>query len=230
MANTRLSVVLIVVTITGVAVTLLLQHQAQTKLAEENAALRQQLAQAQADNESLSNTTVEAKSAEPPTTAPSDELLRLRGEIGMLRQQTNELAQLQQQNQRLLRQVAELSQSTNRISAEDNYALQQKHVVDAMTTVLGAIKNYTANHNGQYPENLQELVASGVLSGANFAGNLKLEDFDFYKPDSKEQLGNNNILRARTMIQHPGGVFMTVSGGIDESGTVHTEIRNWTPK
>ena len=145
--GTRFNIVLPVVAVTTVVLILLLQHQAQTKLAEENATLRQQLAQAQAENETWSNISVEAKSTEAPTTAPSDELLRLRGEIGMLRQQTNELAELQQQNQRLLGQVAELAQSTTRISAEDNYALQQKHVVDAMTAVLGAIKDYATKNN-----------------------------------------------------------------------------------
>jgi hypothetical protein len=229
MANTSLKSGLAALAVAGVAITLLIQHQSQTKLAEENAALRQQLAQVQALNESLSNLVVQTKTPEAPPAAPSDELLRLRGELALLRQQTNELAQLQRQNQRLLSQAAEQSQSTNQISAEDRFVLQQTHVVDAMTAVLTAIKEYAAKH-GQYPDNLQELIASGVLTNSSFAGDLGLDDFEFSKSDATDQLGNRNILRARTLLQRPGGAFLMVSGGINGAGNVHTEIRNWNPQ
>lgn len=78
-----------------------------------------------------------------------DEMLRLRGEVGMLRQRTNELGRFRQENRRLLAQAAAQSESTNQVSAEGQFMLRQTHAVDAVTAVLTTIKNYATNHNGQ---------------------------------------------------------------------------------
>jgi len=78
--------------VAGAATTLVVQHQTQARLRSENEGLRQQL-------EQLSNTV--ANAPETPVTTNNSlpdaqfrELLRLRGEVGLLRRQTNELAQL----------------------------------------------------------------------------------------------------------------------------------------
>jgi hypothetical protein len=230
MANTKLGVGLVVLAVAGVAVWLVMQREAQMKLAEENAALRQQVAQLQAENENLSKAATESKALEPPP-APSDEILRLRAEVGMLRQQTNELGQsLQQHGLGVVSLLPEGTQSTNDLSAEDRVTLQQTHLVDAVHAILAALKDYAAKHNGQYPENLQELVASGVLPSTRFAGDLGLEDFEFHKPDPKEPSQNQNMVRALNAIQRPGGTLLIVSGGIDEAGNVRSEVRNWSPQ
>jgi hypothetical protein len=230
MANTGLKVGFVVLALAGAAVWLLMQRETQTKLAEENAALRQQVAQLQSENETLSNAAAESKAVEPPPT-PSDELLRLRAEVGVLRQQTNELGQsLQQHTPRAVSLLPETPQSTNNLSAEDRVTLEQTHLVDAVHAILGALKNYAAQHNEQYPDNLQELVASGLLPSTRFAGDLGLEDFEFHKPDPKEPSQNQNMLRALNAIQRPGGTLLIVSGGIDEAGNVRSEVRNWSPQ
>jgi hypothetical protein len=232
MANTstRLTVGLVVLVVTGVAVWLLMQREAQTKLAEENAALREQVVQLQAENENLSKAAAESKAVEPPP-APSDEILRLRAEVGVLRQQTNELGQgLQQHTPRMVSLLPETLQLTNELSAEDRVTLEQTHLVDAVHAILGALKDYAAKHNGQYPDNLQELVTSGILPNSKFAGGVGLEDFEFHKPDPKEPSQNQNMLRALNAIQRPGGTLLIVSGGIDEAGNVRSEVRNWSPQ
>ena len=69
------------------AVLLFLQYQTQEKLRADNESLTQQLAQLKTDNENLSNL---AKQAKNPQSLPNDqfnELLKLRGEIGVLRRQ-----------------------------------------------------------------------------------------------------------------------------------------------
>jgi RNA polymerase sigma factor (sigma-70 family) len=78
----------------GVAIPLAVQHQTQNALRLENQSLQQQIAQLKSDNEALSN---RAAPAADSATLPPDhmsELLRLRGEVGLLRRQTNELGQL----------------------------------------------------------------------------------------------------------------------------------------
>jgi hypothetical protein len=70
-------------------------------LRAENESLRQQLdqlARLQADNEALSNRLAQAAAA---TDAQTTELLKLRNEVGMLRQQNTTIADLQKRNQQL---------------------------------------------------------------------------------------------------------------------------------
>src|ERR1035437_2702673 len=148
------------------------QHQGREKLLRANEALTQQIAQLKADNETLSSLAAQAK---PPASPPSDqldELLRLRGEVGMLRQQTNELGRIRQENRKLLAQAAAQSESTNQVSEEDQFTLRQTHAVDAMSALLNAIKAYATNHNGQFPGTLDQLTASGDLGTSRFVGNL----------------------------------------------------------
>ena len=94
-----------VLAVAGVATPLVIQHQSQAKLREDDQALRQQvgqLAQVAAENERLSNLVGHAKNAEPP----SGELLRLRGQAGVLRR---ELADTKQRLDQAASQTNEAS-------------------------------------------------------------------------------------------------------------------------
>ena len=88
--------------VAGMATPLVIQHQAQVKLRDENTLLRQQVEQLSsltAENERLSNLITQAN---PPLSKEQlNDLLRLRGEVGMLRGQTNELGKLREENRRL---------------------------------------------------------------------------------------------------------------------------------
>src|SRR5208282_2620213 len=93
MTNLKLGISAIVVA--GTATALVVQHQAQTKLQDESESLRQQIAQFQANNESLSNRLAAAADAKPSSSqslpdGQSNELLKLRGEVGVLQRQASE--------------------------------------------------------------------------------------------------------------------------------------------
>jgi hypothetical protein len=80
-----------------------LEHRATARLRERNRALLQdveQLARVSDEYRRLSNLLFRASSPTSPD-AQMRELLRLRGEVGVLRQQTNELAKVQTQNHQL---------------------------------------------------------------------------------------------------------------------------------
>jgi hypothetical protein len=103
-AMTTLQKALITATLiaAGVATPLVVQHQAQVKLRDENASLRQQIEQLSAlsvENERLSNLVAHASPALSQDQV--NDLLRLRAEVGMLRRQTNELGKLREENRRL---------------------------------------------------------------------------------------------------------------------------------
>ena len=94
-AMTTLQKALITATIVvaGLATSLVIQHQAQIRLLEDNQSLRQKNAQLQADNENLSNRVAQANRSPSLSSERLRELLRLRGEVGVLRRQQRELEQ-----------------------------------------------------------------------------------------------------------------------------------------
>jgi RNA polymerase sigma factor (sigma-70 family) len=77
--------------VAGMATVAVIQHQSQNRLRDENRLLRQQMEDVQADNERLSNLVSQVNGTPQAQSNPSDELLRLRGEVGVLRRQTNDL-------------------------------------------------------------------------------------------------------------------------------------------
>lgn len=78
------------VAVVGVATPLVIQYQTQAKLRDENASLRQQITerdQLVQESQRLSNQLAEVKASNSLTDAQRSELMRLRGEVGVLRNQ-----------------------------------------------------------------------------------------------------------------------------------------------
>lgn len=108
----KLKLIVGFVVLAGAAILWVVQHQAQLRLREENKSLQRQLGQMlqiEADNERLSNLVAQASSQLP--NEQFMELLKWRGEVGLLRQQTNGLQKLLEQNQQL--QVALTSRNNS---------------------------------------------------------------------------------------------------------------------
>jgi RNA polymerase sigma factor (sigma-70 family) len=90
--------------VAGAGTTLVLQHQSQSALRDENLALRQQVEQfaaIQADNARLSNQLANASQSAAFSKDQLSELMRLRGEVGQLRNQKNEIDKLGADNRQL---------------------------------------------------------------------------------------------------------------------------------
>ncbi len=94
MTATKLTLGLTALVALGATTALVVQHQVQKRTQAENEALRQEVTQLKTDNEGLANRPAPAAQSQPPPDGQSTELLRLRGEVGVLRRQTNELASL----------------------------------------------------------------------------------------------------------------------------------------
>ena len=87
--------------VAGVAICLAVERQARLRLGEENKALRQQvdpMAGLVAENERLSNILAQANGSRSLPDERLKELLRLRGEAGVLRQQGKEIEALRHEN------------------------------------------------------------------------------------------------------------------------------------
>jgi RNA polymerase sigma factor (sigma-70 family) len=87
MTMTKLKLGLSALVVAGAATALVVQHQTQIKLREENQSLRQQLNQLQTDNENLSNRVVATGHSQSLSDEQLNELLRLRAEVSARRRQ-----------------------------------------------------------------------------------------------------------------------------------------------
>jgi RNA polymerase sigma factor (sigma-70 family) len=87
MTMSKLKLGISTLAIAGVTTVFVVQHQVQIKLREGNELLRQQITQLQTDNESLSNRLMAIGDSKKLTDEQFIELLKLRGEVGVLRNQ-----------------------------------------------------------------------------------------------------------------------------------------------
>ncbi len=229
MTRLKLGIVLILVILVAAALLVRREH-LQGRFREQDQALARQaerITQLEAENERLSNLVVQASKNVAAPQDPSRELLRLRGEVGVLRRQTNELGTLRQENATLSQAAAQ--SATNQLPAEDQLIIRQTHAVDAITTLLQALKDYTTNHAGQFPANLDQLTASGALGATNLPGNLGPNDFEFTPAAGADPQGSQPILRLRVPIPRPGGGTVMVVGGMTAAGVPHTAVYNLSP-
>jgi hypothetical protein len=110
-----------VAAVIGLAIWLAVEHKARLRLGEEHKALEQQLKQMAgliAENAQLSNVVARANGAQSLPDDQSRELLRLRGEVGLLRQQSQELETVRTEN-RQARAALESSLKTQSAATAD---------------------------------------------------------------------------------------------------------------
>ena len=194
-------------------------------LREQNLALQQQemeqIKQLQNERDTATNQAARllAENSRLKSDFNQTELLKLRGEIGTVRQKNNDLLK---ENQALQSKTA-VGESTNQISAYDQSVLLKQHATDATSLLLDAIRKYAAENGGQYPEKFEQLVSSGNLKITNFVGNLGLNDFELAESGSTNFQGKKIVLRLRTPIRNPGEQSIMLDGGINPDGTTFTE-------
>jgi hypothetical protein len=97
MKNFKMGLVVAILTI-GAAMLIVIQYEAQIKLRAENESLTQQLIQLRADNENPSNRAAQTRNSQLLPNDQFNELLRLRGEVGVLHKQLAELKDLREEN------------------------------------------------------------------------------------------------------------------------------------
>jgi myosin heavy subunit len=156
MKNFKMGLVVAILTI-GAAMLIVIQYEAQIKLRAENESLRQQMTQLQTDNESLSNRLAAAGNSHSLADDQLNELLRLRGEVGMLRRQLTELGKLQKENQQLKTQITSQNQSVQ-LPTEAEYRQRERYVVDSMKQLGLTMRLYSDKHNNQYATNFDQLT------------------------------------------------------------------------
>ena len=177
------------------------------------------LAQMQTDNESLSNRLAAAGDANSLSDKEHNELLKLRGEVGLLRRQTNEIGKLQEENQRLQQQATVGQNQTAKLSPEDQFRLNQFHTTDDLKELGLAMRVYAGDHNDQYATNIyqlkDELASEALLT--NFMNKYEFVDTGLVN----ESMPDKIIFREQTPHQNPNGAWERIYGLAD--GSVQTQ-------
>ena len=153
MTATQIKLGLGALVVAGAATALVVQHQTQTRLHGENAALTRQIAQLEADNESLSNRLARASDAKPLPDEQMNELLKLRGEVGVMRRQ------LELQQKQVNQQSGHTEKATQSVSHAPGSYISKEQLSDVgYTTPEAALETITwAMMNGTYEQVTQGL-------------------------------------------------------------------------
>jgi len=216
MTATKLQLTIGTLIVAVAATALVAQHQTQTRLAGENQFLRQQLVQLQADNASLSNQVVTSGNPEKLSDDEHTELLKLRGEIGVLRRQANEV---QANDQKLRNAEQSLSAALSSIA---RFKATESATVNAMKQVGLAIRVYENSHGNQFPTDFaqlkDDLSSSNAVSGIDPNSWYSFELID----NGPAQFDHPNMveLRERLARQAPDGTWSRLYGFSD--GSVQT--------
>lgn len=188
MTATKLKLALSAILVASAATALVVQHQAQEKLRAENGSLQQQMLQLQADNAGLSNQVASAGDLSKPTDDQFNELLKLRGEVGVLRRQTNELGELENENRQLREEISGAQGSQP--SEEQQKQTLMARLRDAHGYVSGFIKYAEAN-NGPFPTNWDQLSTyTNEPGGVEITGTNAFEIIN-QSPLNEYKLGTN---------------------------------------
>ncbi|HKW31064.1 MAG TPA: sigma-70 family RNA polymerase sigma factor [Verrucomicrobiae bacterium] len=224
MTATQLKLGIGALIVAGAATALVIQHQTQTELRMENESLRQQLVKLQTDNQSLSNRFASSDGSQTLSNNQSNELLKLRGEVGVLRQQTKDMTHLK----------TELAAAQNKVSelTEVQFKRRQSDMQSAINQMMGFVGLYAQFHNEQYPTNIDQV--SGVAGdypgdpapNIKWPGDIGFDAIEFLgslaglRTTDALQMHDKIIIREKTPRQTPDGKWERIYGFADQ----HTEI------
>jgi RNA polymerase sigma factor (sigma-70 family) len=232
MSMTKLQLGLGAIIVGGLAATVAIQLQAESKVREENQALRLQLAGLAAENESLSNRVAQATLARPLADDQFRELLRLRGEVGMLRQQTNLLGSLRE---KIRTPQASTETPPLQFDEQAKFLATKAITVNAAKQIGLAFYNYAEKNNNQFPTNLAQLT-NELGNAPNFGNGMTLDNFEMVNAGKASDASAWSILlRERNPRQSPQGLWQRVylmSDGsaqvaIAPDGNFDTWEQNW---
>lgn len=207
----------------GVATPLVLQHQAQIKLQEENQSLRQridQLGELAAENERLSNLLAETKS--PVAQGQLGDLLKLRGEVGTLKRQLAEATAAQDKH----------SQSPPAQPGGDS-AEQEKEMAMARLSYpkywMLAFSEYAAQNQGMCPTNFEQLASFLPFLPEQAKGQTRLtpDQFEIVYQGSLNDLTNRQsviVIREKEAVQSLDGGWHRAYGFADGHSELHKAI------
>lgn len=221
MNATTLKLSISAILVAGAATALVAQHQAQEKLRSENEGLRQQLTQMEADNQNLSNRLVSAGDSQGLNSDQLNELLKLRGEVGVLRQQTNELGKLRAKNRQLQTAQRHTSQPMGADALEQERQASMEKMNQAKQGMLAFIM-FTGDNQQQFPTNFAQ--ASRYLQGDYMEQIASNFDITYQGPIAGiTNPAETIVLKEKQAWQSSSGKWFKAYGFADGHSELHSE-------
>jgi RNA polymerase sigma factor (sigma-70 family) len=217
MTATKLKLAFSALIVAGAATAIVIQNQAQEKLRAQNESLTQQLAQLQTDYENFSNQLATAGNSKKLPDDQFNELLKLRGEVGVLRQQASETQERAIESNQKAKTAEEKLAAI--LSVQAKFTKQETETVNN-TKMLGlAERIYAGDNNGVYATNFDQMTNE---LGPLYA-NPNLYDVDFVNVGRIKDVYPQMIMfRQRIAQQAPDGTWHRIYGLVD--GSVQTAI------
>jgi RNA polymerase sigma factor (sigma-70 family) len=105
------------------------------------------------------------------------ELIRLRGEVGVLRQQASELKKLRDENRRI--QIAPVAQNQiSQLSEEDlKFNAHQAATINAMKLLGLSMRLYAQDHDNRFATDFDQM--QNEIGPTKFSGGIELDAFEF---------------------------------------------------
>ncbi len=218
----HLQAALFVVLLIAAAVIVWVEHQSQEKLRAEISALTDQNTQLNAGVENLSNQVVQANSSSAMGKGQFSELLKLRGEVGQLRNQTNQMGKLRAENQRLQTALnTPAAQPAAVVTPDQERQAAIVQLNDAKQVVL-ALTMFADDNQNQYPTNFAQ--ASRYMKG-DYMDQLQT-NFDLVYQGSTASITNWSdtiVLRSKQAWQTADGMWRKAYGFADGHAQIHSE-------
>ena len=224
MTATKLKLGISALVVAGATTAFVIQNQAQEKLRAQNESLTQQLVQLQTDNESISNRLAEVGDSKKLPDEQFNELLKLRGEVGVLRRQTSESEKAQEKiNEADQKAQAAEQKLASALSAQAKFTAEENATINATKQLGLAARLFLVDHdNHQFPTNLLQLT--GELSP--YTNSWTISGIDLFSLEFVNigalSLDHPNMVefRERLARQDPDGTWQRIYGFAD--GSVQT--------
>ena len=222
MTATKLKLAFSAVLVASAATAIVTQHQNLEKLHQQSALLQQQLAQLETEKADLSNQLASAGNSSKLTDDQFNELLKLRGEVGVLRQQTAGFEKLREENQRLqaIQNNANLQEQANVAAKEQERQDAYQRMNRAKAGMLGVIM--FANDN-------QSICPVTIDQVANYLGTNAVAvetNFDLVYQGSVTNITNPSgtiVLKENQAWLANSGKWAKTYGFADGHSEIHTE-------
>jgi len=215
------------VVVASVVLPLVIQHQAQAKLREGDESSRQraeQLALLRAENERLSDQAANSSLSQEQM----NDLQKLRAEVGPLRQQANEVAQLQRENRQLKAKTGQDKPKTPMQLKEEALA----KLSYGKNWIVGFYQ-YAEKHQGQFPTNFDQ-AAGFVPDQVRSQSDVTTDQFEIVfqgSPSALKKPQDIIVLREKEAqnageTSHPPGQWMKTYVFADGHSEIHHEPSN----
>lgn len=229
MSMTKLQLGAGAIIVAGLTTTVVIQHRTARDLSADNQALRNRVADLSAVAERLSNSLAQPAAPAEMSGDQFRELLRLRGEVGRLRDQTNRLARAHDMR---LSSPANPPQAANTQSdLPADFVAHRMNVINAAKLIGLAMHMYANDNNNQFPTNFDG-SAIYLNNKTNIAGDIGFDTFEMVNIGRvSPQFPEAIALREISPRQLPNGtwerVYLRADGSVQLAGSPNGNFDNW---